>query len=104
LQCAVREIGEETELVRTPVPTEHELVAIESVQKDLPFRLVRSGRPLHVPTARYDTTFVVHPFLFKISPSFADRIVIDWEHTGYSALIDPSILINLSFRNTIHIS
>jgi len=67
-QGAEREIGEETGL---------------RVGQHLSF--LRSGRPLLVPSLRYSTHFLVHPFLFRLNPeiSATDTIKIDWEHTEY---------------------
>ena len=99
LACAIREIREETGLSHL-IPCESLIESEESVpannpiqppytpesERDVGIYLVRTGRPLHVTNAKYDTTFVVHPFLFRIKPSYSfavDRdITIDWEHTG----------------------
>jgi len=66
LQCATREIAEETSL---------------KAGHDISF--VRSGRPVHIDAMQeYKCQWVVHPFLWKLNVD-PSNIKIDWEHTEF---------------------
>lgn len=85
LRCAKRELAEEI-----------------GMDPDRHLRLIRSGRPLCVVSRDYETTFVVHPFLFRESSPglLCNMLRIDWEHSRYE-YVDPEELLSDRYSQRI---